>query len=321
MLVVGTQENDGCQPASPSPSVITNVDRMSTGAKSFVVAIGLAFTLAYSVENKPITRSYQSPPNSPTPSPQISVPSSTPLPNDGRVYPTPFLYTFPSATPPVYTTPSPNPNVPVMPASPVFRVVNIPAGDYLYVRDGPGVNHQAAARLSHGVDGISITGMRIQNGTTVWVPITVGQVRGWVTRDYLLQSGLRAELSNAGQPKINQASSFDGERYPQTRLRLLTLNDLKSMSLAEVRYSINEVYARYGSSFSNDPDVQREFQKFSWYHPNPKISFSDIDQSMSEVEKQNIKLLGQYRARLRSKWLNNVPSDQVTPVIPGKSNR
>jgi hypothetical protein len=50
------------QPASPSPSVITNVDRMSTGAKSFVVAIGLAFTLAYSVENKPITRSYQSRP-------------------------------------------------------------------------------------------------------------------------------------------------------------------------------------------------------------------------------------------------------------------
>jgi hypothetical protein len=73
------------------------------------------------------------------------------------------------------------------------------------------------------------------------------------------------------------------------------------MSIAELRYAINEVYARYGASFPNNPDVRRQFQKFSWYHPNPNTSFSDIDQSMSDVEKQNIKLLGEYRAMRRPK--------------------
>jgi hypothetical protein len=68
-----------------------------------------------------------------------------------------------------------------------------------------------------------------------------------------------------------------------------------------LRYAINEVYARYGAPFSDNPDIRRQFQKFSWYHPNPNIGFSDIDQSMSEIEKENIKLLGQYRSMLRSK--------------------
>jgi hypothetical protein len=96
-------------------------------------------------------------------------------------------------------------------------------------------------------------------------------------------------------------SSLVGERYPQTRLRLLSADDLKGMSVTQLRYAINEVYARYGAPFSNNPDIRRQFQKFSWYHPNPNITISDIDQSMSEIEKENIKLLGQYRAMLRSK--------------------
>jgi hypothetical protein len=33
----------------------------------------------------------------------------------------------------------------------------------------------------------------------------------------------------------------------------------------------------------------RQFQKFGWYHPNPNTTLSDIEQSMSEIEKENVK--------------------------------
>jgi hypothetical protein len=93
----------------------------------------------------------------------------------------------------------------------------------------------------------------------------------------------------------NALSPLEGERYPQTRLRLLTPDDVKGMSVPQLRYALNEVYARYGACFPKNPEIQQQFQKFSWYHPNPSITFSDIDQSMSETEKENVKLLGEYR--------------------------
>jgi YARHG domain/Bacterial SH3 domain len=186
-----------------------------------------------------------------------------------------------------------------MQALQIFHVVNVPAWDYLHIREGPGSNYQITSYLPPATDGISITGAGVQNGATLWVPIVFGQVRGWVSKEYLASTVSKVEFStNQGQ---QSPSSFAGERYPQTRLRALTTDDLKEMSVAELRYAINEVYARYGAAFSNNPDIRRQFQKFSWYHPNPNITFSDIDQSMSEVEKQNVKLLGQYRDARRSK--------------------
>jgi len=68
-----------------------------------------------------------------------------------------------------------------------------------------------------------------------------------------------------------------------------------------LRYAANEVYARYGATFTNTPDIGRQFQKFAWYHPNPAITFADIDTAMSDIEKQNVKILGDYRDKLRSK--------------------
>jgi YARHG domain len=224
------------------------------------------------------------------------VPDSTPTPTpQWGVYNTPNAeptISMRQVLPPIYATPTP-----VLPASPVFHVVKVRADDYLYVHEGPGSNYAITWHLAPATDGISITGAVVKNGTTLWVPIVIGQVQGWVCRDYLAASGAQAEFFDAQ----GQKSSLEGERYPQTRLRLLTSDDLKSMSPAQLRYAINEVYARYGASFPNNPDVRKQFQKFSWYHPNPNVTFSDIDQSMLDIEKQNVALLGQYRDRRRSR--------------------
>jgi len=244
-----------------------------------------------------------------TPLPLVSEPSSTPSANEPQTYPSPFqpLYATPTplvyATPPVYATPNPTPTASVMRASTIYHVV---AQDYLNVRERPGSDSGVIVKLSPGTDGITITGRGVKNGPTLWVPILAGQTRGWVNKDYLAPSGPQGQQSTnegqePGQPKAEESSSFDGERYPQTRLQLLTEDDIKDMTPAELRYAINEVYARYGATFANNPDIRRQFQKFGWYHPNPAITFSDIDATMSDIEKQNVKLLGDYRDKLRSK--------------------
>jgi YARHG domain/Gram-negative bacterial TonB protein C-terminal len=103
------------------------------------------------------------------------------------------------------------------------------------------------------------------------------------------------------QPVAPPSSALSGERYPQTRQRLLTMDDVMGMSINEMRYAINEVYARYGATFPNAPDIQRQFQKFEWYHPKPALTFEEVDRLMSDTEKQNLKFLAHCRELKRSK--------------------
>jgi YARHG domain len=64
--------------------------------------------------------------------------------------------------------------------------------------------------------------------------------------------------------EIPSKRTLNGERYPQTRRRLLTLDNIKGLSAADVQYAINEIYARNGASFHH-PDVRQQFQQFDWY--------------------------------------------------------
>jgi YARHG domain len=114
-------------------------------------------------------------------------------------------------------------------------------------------------------------------------------------------------LNNSTPSPQGQASEFpssralDGEQYPQTRLRVLTAEDVKGLNIAQLRYAINEVYARYGASFPNTPDIQRHFERFPWYHPNPSLTYEAIDQIMSDVERQNVKFLALCRELKRGR--------------------
>jgi hypothetical protein len=102
-------------------------------------------------------------------------------------------------------------------------------------------------------------------------------------------------------PEFPSSRPLDGEQYPQTRLRILTAHDVRGLSIIQLQYAIDEVYARYGATFPHRPDNQREFEKFSWYHPNPNLGYEAIDQLMSEVERQNIKFLALCRELKRGK--------------------
>jgi hypothetical protein len=95
------------------------------------------------------------------------------------------------------------------------------------------------------------------------------------------------------------APPYPGERYPQTRQRLLTKAEIASLNDAQLRYAINEMYARHGYTFPSEPPIRAQFREFSWYRPNPKPTVEQIEDSFSQIEKDNLELLVQVRDRKR----------------------
>jgi hypothetical protein len=89
-------------------------------------------------------------------------------------------------------------------------------------------------------------------------------------------------------------NEFAGERFPATRLDELTVPDVNESSLSEITYAINEMFARHGAEFK-DRKVTKEFEQFSWYKPRPGLSFDEIETEFSDLEKQNLKVLGRCR--------------------------
>jgi Bacterial SH3 domain len=76
---------------------------------------------------------------------------------------------MPSTTPPVRS----------------YRVVNVAARDFLYLRAGPGSTYPAVARLPASARGITLGENRTANGSTIWQEISVAGYTGWVNEIYL----------------------------------------------------------------------------------------------------------------------------------------
>ena len=97
------------------------------------------------------------------------------------------------------------------------------------------------------------------------------------------------------------ASGLPGERFPQTRLRILTETDVADLDYAGLRYAINEMYARHGAQFLTQPDIRKQFEQFIWYVPMPGLTLARIDREFSRIESQNRDLLSRLRDQKRPK--------------------
>jgi hypothetical protein len=78
------------------------------------------------------------------------------------------------------------------------------------------------------------------------------------------------------------------------------VQDVAGLSLDQIQYAIDEIYARYGATFPSSPGMQRQFNQVSWYRPNPRLTFEDVDRLMSNVEAQNVKSLAALRDAIRA---------------------
>jgi hypothetical protein len=104
-------------------------------------------------------------------------------------------------------------------------------------------------------------------------------------------------------------TGFPGERFPQTRLRILTEADVADFSYADLQYAINEMYARHGAQFMTRPDLRKQFESFIWYVPMPGMTLGRINREFSRIERQNRDLLARFRDQRRQK--------QGRPIEPG----
>ena len=67
------------------------------------------------------------------------------------------------------------------------------------------------------------------------------------------------------------------------------------MFLEDARKLRQEIYARHGKVFK-DRWLQKYFQSFDWYKPNPRYS----DAALSAVERQNIAAIAAYEKKATS---------------------
>jgi hypothetical protein len=108
------------------------------------------------------------------------------------------------------------------------------------------------------------------------------------------ESDAVAENAQNSETANTEDNEFPGERFPATRLDELTVSDVSESSLSEITYAINEMFARHGAEFK-DKKVTKQFEQFSWYNPRPGLSFDEIETEFSDLEKQNLKVLGRCR--------------------------
>ena len=112
------------------------------------------------------------------------------------------------------------------------------------------------------------------------------------------ETGAVAEPQATPEPsvptRVHTTDNLVGERFPETRTRDLDADEIGQMSDEDVRYAINEMFARYGMTF-RDKDLQAQFEPYKWYQPNEKWKPNQIERQFSKREKYNADLLAAER--------------------------
>lgn len=117
-----------------------------------------------------------------------------------------------------------------------------------------------------------------------------------------LRDALKGNAPTSRAPAAATAIST-GQEDPYRVLKgyLLTEVDVQGMTVSELRYAINYIYARHGYAFPGTSAARRairsEFQKKSWYRPATGLSEKQIDRNMNQVETENIYTLARERDR------------------------
>lgn len=98
--------------------------------------------------------------------------------------------------------------------------------------------------------------------------------------------------------RTHDTNPLDGERFPQTRMEDVDQDFTSNLSDEDLRYAINEMYARYGMTFKNK-SLQSQFEQTSWYHPDDKWTMPQVKAAFSKRELDNLNLLVQERSQRR----------------------
>ena len=79
-----------------------------------------------------------------------------------------------------------------------------------------------------------------------------------------------------------------GERFAQTRMRIMRADEAQNWTADDLQYAINEVFARHGWRFENNRDRGRVSAISAGIVPRADRSNRQIEESLSDVEVQNV---------------------------------
>ena len=99
--------------------------------------------------------------------------------------------------------------------------------------------------------------------------------------------------------RVHALKPLDGERFPGTRTDDLAEDYANSLSDDDLRYAVNEMYARYGMTFK-DKTLQAQFEATTWYRPNEAWTMAQIERAFSPREHANLDLLVAQRQSRKS---------------------
>ena len=134
---------------------------------------------------------------------------------------------------------------------------------------------------------ISIKGSLHFSGNDLYIsPIYVYDSDG----NDMVAAFLDTKSKAAGRANSSSGSGRNSDYVlPQSNSRLLGKSDISGLSLQEINYAKNEIYARHGRLFKSD-ELQTYFNSKSWY--NGTISPDSFSESLlSDVEKKNVEYL------------------------------
>ena len=125
------------------------------------------------------------------------------------------------------------------------------------------------------------------------------------------------EIPKSGNPLAPvQPGHYPGEKFPQTRTVALNLQDLQRWSKDDLRYAINEMFARHGADFPKE-ETRRQFAKFSWYQRRPGLGFDDVEtRFFSDLERENLKRLAAARDPAAARNAVPAASGAAAPTAP-----
>jgi len=98
--------------------------------------------------------------------------------------------------------------------------------------------------------------------------------------------------------RIHAQKPLDGERFPQTRTDDLGEEFASNLDDGDLRYAINEMYARYGMTFK-DKSLQSQFEQTTWYRPNDAWTMPQVEAAFTSREHANLETLVSERASRR----------------------
>jgi hypothetical protein len=102
---------------------------------------------------------------------------------------------------------------------------------------------------------------------------------------------------NAYAQDSNVPAGLPGSLISDSSSRQIDPDEVSNLSDQQLRFAVNEIYARHGYPFQTAP-ARNYYSQLSWYQPNPNYS----DRCLSWTEERNIEMLRVMELDRKNGW-------------------